>query len=268
MKEEIIKNELMRVEAAAVEIVKAQKLDLSTFSKIISKYPDSISYLKRNLDKIENPGLWFEDAKSVLICLFRYNSELEHDKINEIERDPQGFLERKKIKIPEFIKGKKFSIARYARPDDYHRVLREKVEKALKKAKEKIHALKWKIFVDSSPVAEKIWAAMSGLAFTGKNTLAINEKTGSYFNIAGAMLNIETDSAGSEAKSLCGDCLKCVQACPTGALTPYVLNPERCISYWTTHNRKSSAPPPEILPYCEKNFGCDICQEVCPYNQK
>lgn len=264
MKEEIIKNELLEVEAAAVEIVRLEKLNLNIFSKVVSNYPDSLSYLKRNLDKIEDPRIWFEKANSVLICLFPYRFV---PKDAAKYTNPQAFLEGKKIKIPDFLKGKNFSIARYAQLDDYHKVLREKVEKALKKAATQIPGLAWKIFVDTSPIAEKIWATMSGLTFIGKNTLAISEKIGSYFNIAGAMLNICTDKIPTVKKSLCGECMKCVQACPTGALTPYILNPKRCVSYWTTHNRKSDMPPSEILPYCEKTFGCDICQEVCPYNR-
>ncbi|MEW5951895.1 MAG: QueG-associated DUF1730 domain-containing protein [Elusimicrobiota bacterium] len=268
MKYEIIKEKALSRGAAFCEVIKLEDLDFNTFAKSLSRYPEGLSYLKKNENKIKNPKLWFEGAQSVLICLFPYwdktrNWEEENKKIS----DPEIFLKNNGRKIPDFLKGNKIKISRFALGPDYHISIRKILESALLESKKEIPDLSWKIFVDSSPVSEKIWAEAAGLAFIGKNTLAVNEYIGSYFFIGGAMLNLKEGIKPQKTKSLCADCSRCVFSCPTKALEPYSLNPLKCISYWTTHNKKNVVPPKEIEKECSDKYGCDICQKVCPYNK-
>lgn len=264
---EKIKSLVLENGAAQAEIIKINRIDTSLFRERASSYPAGLDYLRRGEKQRANPQLWFPEARSALLAIFPYwkKGMSLSEKQSEI-KNPYAFLENTGRKPPVFLKDKKFSIARYALFADYHITIRQALEKSLSKAGDIFEDLKWKIFVDSSPVLEKELAAKAGLAFTGKNTLAINEKIGSYFCIGGAMLNLDCGIDPLEVKSLCRDCRKCIDACPTGALSEYKLEPLKCLSYWTTHNKKEN-PPSELLHLCEKTFGCDICQEACPYNK-
>ncbi|GAB4033552.1 MAG: hypothetical protein Fur0012_13360 [Elusimicrobiota bacterium] len=264
---EKIKSLVLENGAAEAEIIKISAIDTSLFCERLSCYPAELDYLRRGERQRANPQLWFPGARSALLAIFPYwQKGISHcEKQSEI-KDPYAFLENTGRKPPAFLKGKRFSIARYALCTDYHITVRHAMEKALSIARNLFADLKWKIFVDSSPVLEKELAAKAGLAFPGKNTLAINEKIGSYFCIGGAMLNLDCGIEPIEVKSLCQNCQRCINACPTGALSEYKLEPLKCLSYWTTHNKKNT-PPLELLDLCEKTFGCDICQEACPYNK-
>lgn len=265
-----IKEVSKRYGAFASEIICVSELDLSLYESVVASYPENLNYLKK-IEIRKNIKNFFPQAKSVLLCLYQYwNSKMNYDSF-KIE-DVALHLKKTGRKIPVFIKDRVLDgnkISRYALSYDYHIVLRKKLAQTLQEIKKKFPEINGKIFVDSSPVVEKYLVKVAGLGWQGKNTLIINKDSGSYFFIGGIALNIQCEEKNIfPQKDLCGSCNKCLQACPTGALSEYKLNPIKCISYWTTHN-KSKFIPEEIL----KNnafyvYGCDICQEVCPYNSK
>lgn len=180
-------------------------------------------------------------------------------------------------------------ISRYAAGKDYHLVLRKKAARLadhfFEENKEVLPGLKYRITTDSAPVPEKILARNAGLGWQGKNTNLIHPEKGSYFFLTAVFLNAELegakgesplDSAGNLEESgdlfrpanfdRCGSCRQCLDACPTGALEPYRIQADRCLSYWTIEAREDM--PPEIAQNTKGwVFGCDICQEVCPYNR-
>lgn len=159
-----------------------------------------------------------------------------------------------------------YQISKYAYGEDYHRVIRKKLKSLLKKIGAAIGEVHGRGFVDSGPVMEKVWAAKSGIGWQGKNTNLIHPKRGSYFFLAELILDVEMQADGP-VRDYCGTCRACQDACPTDALnTAYQIDASRCISYLTIEHRGE-------LPSWAKDkmegwiFGCDICQEVCPWNR-
>jgi epoxyqueuosine reductase len=161
------------------------------------------------------------------------------------------------------------ALARFARGKEYHKFVRKKLREFCKLLSKDYPQTKFKTCVDTSPILEKALAARSGLGWIGKNTLLINEKYGSYFVLGEIITDLELDIDTAEhIKNGCGSCRKCIEACPTGALTePYILDAKRCLSYLTI---ESKDPLPSEFANLIKTgqYGCDICQEVCPYNEK
>lgn len=157
-------------------------------------------------------------------------------------------------------------IARYARHADYHGYIAERMKRAWKEAFD--GADDTLFFVDSKPIAEKAFAAKSGLGWIGKNTLLINDRYGSFFFVGLIMTSLALDSFTPTEGCIrgCADCTRCMDKCPTGAITsPGVLDCRRCISYLTLEHKGEI--PPEMRPLIGTHiFGCDVCQEVCPYN--
>lgn len=169
---------------------------------------------------------------------------------------------------PDGDDGSKGWISRYAWGDDYHDVVKEKLELLLGKVKE-IHpgAVEGRAFVDSGPVLERGIAGVAGIGWIGKNTALISPKRGSWFFLGELFLNLELEY-DRPIKDRCGKCDLCLKACPTGAFVgPYILDARRCISYLTIELK--GAIPQHLRPLMGNHiFGCDICQEVCPYNVK
>lgn len=159
-----------------------------------------------------------------------------------------------------------YKISQYAYGRDYHYVIKEKLNKLYDFIKTLAPNFKGRIFVDSAPVMEKTWAAKSGLGWIGKNTNLISKNHGSFLFIGEIILNLEL-AYDAPVKDMCGTCTRCIDACPTKALTAYQLDARRCISYLTIEKKKN-------IPEEFKNnwndwiFGCDICQNVCPWNAK
>lgn len=203
-----------------------------------------MNYMNNHFDKRVNPGLLVEGAKSVISVLLNYApKELQQD-----ENAPK--------------------IARYAYGKDYHFVIKDKLQQLYNFIKEEIYtSLEGRVFTDSAPVLDRAWAKKAGLGWVGKNTNLIHKKLGSYFFIAELISNLEVQSA-EEIKEACGGCQRCIDACPTGALiAPYRLDSNKCISYLTIEHRE--AIPEEFEGQFENwAFGCDICQEACPWNWK
>lgn len=159
-------------------------------------------------------------------------------------------------------------VSRYAYGEDYHKVIRKKLYELVAELEEKLHRpIGGRVFVDSAPVLERDWAKRAGVGWTGKNTLLINPRAGSYFFLAEIISDLELEP-DRQLKDYCGTCTACIDACPTEAISPngYLLDARKCISYLTIELKE--AIPDEFAGRMEGwAFGCDICQEVCPWNR-
>jgi epoxyqueuosine reductase len=209
---------------------------------IRKKLHQSFTYLETNLGKRLDPLQIMTDARSVIAVLLNYFPV--------------------KI-IPE---KDNFIISKYAYGEDYYPVVKKKMNELIRFMKHEYGEMKAQLFVDSGSVLEKVWAQRCGVGWQGKNTLLINKKAGSFFFIGIILTNVDLDPDQPETDQ-CRRCEKCVKACPTGALDqPYRLNISKCISYHTIENDQ---PVPKELKgkFHDRIFGCDICQDVCPYNR-
>jgi epoxyqueuosine reductase len=205
-------------------------------------YQGKMSYMANYFDKRLDPRLLVDDAKTVVSLLLNYYPE-------EIQN----------AESPK--------ISKYAYGEDYHTIIKDKLKELIQYLKENIGEINGRAFVDSAPVMDKVWANKSGLGWIGKNSNLIHPKEGSFFFIAELILDIEIEPDGP-MKDYCGTCTRCIDACPTGAIVqPYVVDGSKCISYLTIELKD------ELLPneFKEKMdnwmFGCDICQDVCPWNR-
>jgi len=201
-----------------------------------------MSYMENHFDKRLDPRLLVDDAKSVVSLLLNYYPSEEQD-----------------------LDGPK--ISKYAYGEDYHFVIKEKLKELLAFIHDEIGEVGGRVFVDSAPVMDKAWAQKSGLGWVGKHTNIIHPKHGSFFFIAELILDLELEPDGP-IKDYCGTCTKCIDACPTDAIVqPYVVDGSKCISYLTIE-LKDEILPSEFQGKMENwAFGCDICQDVCPWNR-
>ena len=157
-------------------------------------------------------------------------------------------------------------VARYAVGDDYHGTIRKRAVRAAGAAAARIGgAISWRVCVDSTPIAERAFAAAAGLGWIGKNGCLIDRELGSYLLLAEIVTDLDLPVDDPVAE-MCGSCVRCLEACPTGAfVAPAVLDANRCIAYWTIEHR--GPIPDDVKPHlAEHVFGCDVCQEVCPWN--
>jgi epoxyqueuosine reductase len=159
-------------------------------------------------------------------------------------------------------------IAKYAYGKDYHEVIRAKLNELMKLIKINIGDINGRGFVDSAPVLERTWAQRGGLGWVGKNGNLINKQGGSFFFIATLITDLELDYDEPAAKDYCGTCTKCIDACPTGAIADNkVIDGSKCISYFTIELKDQLIPGNMKDKFAEWMFGCDICQDVCPWNR-
>lgn len=209
----------------------------------------TMDWLARDPERRCEPDLVLPGCRSVLVLALNYQAPEELD---ARDAPPAG------------------KVSRYARGRDYHRVM----DKPLKKLARFLNSLGGegthsKPYVDHGPVLEREWAVRAGLGFVGKHTLLINPSAGSYFFLGVVMTTLEMEPTAQPATAAgCGDCRRCIEACPTGAITePWKLDARRCISYLTIEHK--GAIDPELAARMDGwVFGCDACQDVCPYNQK
>jgi len=201
-----------------------------------------MDYMNNHFDKRLDTRLLVPDSKSVISVLFNYFPS---------EKQVAGAAK----------------ISKYAYGRDYHEVIKEQLTKFLNKIREQIGEVSGRTFVDSAPVMDKAWAKKSGLGWLGKNGNLIHPKKGSFFFIAELILDLELNADGP-IKDYCGTCTKCIDACPTDALNQaYVVDGSKCISYLTIE-LKDELIPKEFKGKMESwAFGCDICQDVCPWNR-
>jgi epoxyqueuosine reductase len=159
-------------------------------------------------------------------------------------------------------------IAKYAYGQDYHEVIREKLKALLAIMKEDIGEINGRGFVDSAPVLERSWATRSGLGWIGKNGNFLNKQSGSFFFIATLIVDIELVYDDAFAKDYCGSCRRCIEACPTDAiLDNKVVDGSKCISYFTIELKDALLPEARKNEFSNWMFGCDVCQDVCPWNR-
>ncbi|MGB0195997.1 MAG: tRNA epoxyqueuosine(34) reductase QueG, partial [Flavobacteriales bacterium] len=157
-------------------------------------------------------------------------------------------------------------VARYAQGQDYHYVIKWKLKELMKWAQREWGEIGGRVFVDSAPVHERAWAAKSGLGWVGKNSLLLNQGMGSYFFIAELIIDVDLEPDAPTADH-CGTCTRCIDACPTGAIIQSgVVDGSKCISYFTIELR-GAIPEPVHQHLSPWVFGCDVCQEVCPWNR-
>jgi epoxyqueuosine reductase len=210
-------------------------------------YAGTMDYLVRGRDRRADPRVVFPGAESVVCVAIPY--------------DPRPLGGATPAAGPRY--------ARYLRHGDYHKEVAERLERALQRASES-SPFKWKVCVDTSAVLERSWAALAGLGWIGKNTLLIHPKHGSYLFLAEALVDRKLGLAPAPLADYCGHCTRCLDACPTKAFpSPRSLDANRCISYWTLE-RKGEAPLAESDRAGSGTWvaGCDLCQEVCPFNVK
>tara|TARA_S200000501_G_scaffold353014_1_gene372392 strand:- start:919 stop:1863 length:945 start_codon:yes stop_codon:yes gene_type:complete len=192
---------------------------------------------RKNIESLLN------GAKSVLTVGFNYLSEEQKERTN-------------------------FKIGKFGQGKDYHKVIFKKLKNIGKWIDNEIPDCKWRICIDSSPLLEKAWAEEAGLGWIGKNSNLINKEYGSWLTL-GFLILTKDFNPDESSISLCGKCEKCIDQCPTNAITePFVINSELCIAYHTIENRNETFPK-----HIEENLngwiaGCDICQDICPWNQK
>ena len=202
-----------------------------------------MTYLSNWFDKRLDPRRLVDGARSVVCLMYNYHTD---DK----QADPTA---------PK--------IAKYALGKDYHWVLKQKLSAIVENLREEVGEFNCRIFVDSGPVLEKAWAARAGLGWIGKNSLLLNRERGSYFFLSEIIVDFELDY-DQPIGDLCAKCRKCQDACPTGALVePRILDARRCISYFTIEYR-GDLPAGMRDRFNNWMFGCDICQDACPWNSK
>jgi epoxyqueuosine reductase len=204
-------------------------------------YQGEMHYLENYFDKRLDPTLLVPGAKSVISLVYNYYPKQE---INS-----------------------EFKIAKYAYGEDYHNVIKEKLSDFMHRIEEEIGHVNGHVFVDSAPVMERAWAQRSGLGWIGKNSLLLNRSMGSFFFLAEIILDLELECDGP-VKDYCGSCTACIDACPTDAIPePYVVDGSKCISYFTIELKGAIDEKHQPSSFNNWIFGCDICQDVCPWNR-
>ncbi len=242
----LIKTEAARLGFEQCKIAQATELteDARKLEQWLSKnYQGKMSYMERHFDMRIDPRKLVPGAKSVITLLLNYYPEAQQDQ-----------------DAPK--------IAKYAWGKDYHYVIREKLNSLLAFIQEQIGEVNGRGFVDSAPVLERSWAKRSGLGWIGKNAQLINPKTGSFFFIASLICDLSLEYDAPFTSDHCGTCTRCIDACPTEAIVDHaIIDASKCISYLTIELKD------EVLPVALQNkmegwaFGCDICQDVCPWNR-
>ena len=203
----------------------------------------TMGYMENHFDLRVDPGKLVPGAKSVITLLLNYFP-----------------LEKQNEEAPK--------ISKYAFGKDYHEVIREKLKQLLATARKEIGEINGRGFVDSAPVLERSWAERSGLGWIGKNGNLINNKAGSFFFIATLITDLELEYDDPFAKDYCGSCTRCIDACPTDAILPdKVVDGSKCISYFTIELKEMIIPENMKGKFENWIFGCDICQDVCPWNR-
>ena len=208
-------------------------------------YHGNMSWMARDPDQRTDPRKLFPAARSVVVVALNYYTPAEHSSAPNTGK-----------------------ISRYAWGDDYHDVVGSKLRSLLSWIQEQDSEAKGKVCVDIQPMLDKAWAARAGIGWLGKHTNLITKEVGSWVFIGELLLNLELDYDDEPIEDHCGSCTLCIDACPTNAIVePYVLNSNQCISYATIELREPEMPPP-IAKHLEGwLYGCDICQDVCPWNR-
>ncbi|WP_139958924.1 tRNA epoxyqueuosine(34) reductase QueG [Flavicella sediminum] len=205
-------------------------------------FQGEMSYLENHFDKRLDPTLLVEGAKSVISLSYNYFPEEE-------QTDAA------------------YKLAKYAYGQDYHHVIKDKLKLLMEEIQQEIGEVSGRAFTDSAPVLERAWAQKSGLGWNGKHSLLIQKKHGSFFFLAELILDLELEYDVPFHTNHCGTCTKCIDACPTQAILPNnTVDGSKCISYFTIE-LKNELPTSVKGKFDDWMFGCDICQDVCPWNR-
>lgn len=201
----------------------------------------SMHYMANHFDKRLDPTKLVEGAQSVITLLYNYYPK------------------------KDIFESASYKISKYAYGADYHFVIKDKLKEMIYEIQENIGEVNGRAFVDSAPILERAWAKKSGLGWIGKHSLLVTKSRGSFFFLAELILDLPLEEDGP-IKDYCGSCTRCVDACPTGAISPYEIDGSKCISYYTIE-LKDAIPEEASGKMGNWIFGCDICQDVCPWNR-
>ena len=242
-----LKDEAARLGFDACGIARAERLDDEARRLeqwLAEGRQASMAWMDNHFEKRVDPTRLVEGAQSVVSVLHNYYQPVAHGAGRDVGK-----------------------ISRYAWGDDYHYVLKEKLYELYNWLDERVGGIAGRAFVDSAPVLDKVWAQRSGLGWIGKHTNLINRRMGSFFFIGELIVDVPLPPDGP-IPDYCGSCTRCLDACPTDAIyMPYAVDANRCISYLTIEHRGDDIPP-ALHPGMENwIFGCDICQDVCPWNK-
>jgi epoxyqueuosine reductase len=200
-----------------------------------------MQYMENHFDKRLDPTKLVEDSKSVVSLLFNYYPK-------------------------DFQKDDTYKISKYAYGQDYHFVIKKKLKTLLQSIQSEIGEVHGRAFVDSAPVLDKAWAVRSGLGWMGKHSNVLTKQVGSFYFIAELIIDLELEY-DTPVTDHCGSCTACIDACPTQAIVePYVVDGSKCISYFTIE-LKDQIPTSFKNQFDDWMFGCDVCQDVCPWNR-
>jgi len=229
----------------AIGFAKVQELEkqfLNFENWIKQGFNANMNFFLRNKERRKNPILLFEKANTVIVFAKKYSVNFDFEQ--------------------------KIKIAKYALQPDYHTTIKKLLNQFCEFLSKKYNSESFS-FVDSGTILEKQWAVLAGIGWQGKNSLIINENFGSFFNIGIILTDLEIEP-DFPVQNKCKNCQKCIEVCPTSAIVlPFTVDANRCISYQTIENKNEK--PAEIKDAISKTnyvFGCDICQDICPFNQK
>ncbi len=250
MKTSLIKEKALEIGFHLVGIAPAVRYPEAEFYRqwIAKGFAGEMGYMTRNVEKREDCQVLFPPARSVIVCGMSYHSPIASS--------------------AEYSLPSKGWISRYAWGDDYHILLKNKLYTFLKFIQEESKSpVEAKVCVDTTPILERIYGKYAGLGWIGKNSCLLNQRYGSWFFLGEILINLDMDY-DLPAPERCGTCTRCLDACPTGALiAPRILAARKCISYLTIEF-KGIIPEEFRIAIGNNVFGCDRCQEVCPWNQK
>jgi epoxyqueuosine reductase len=207
-------------------------------------YQAELTYMERNAEKRKDIRKLVDGARSVISVILCYYPP-EQQKYSEAP-----------------------ILSKYAYGRDYHTVIKDRLNQLMEFIREIIPGAEGREFVDSAPVLEHAWASRAGLGWIGKNSLLISKRYGSFIFLAELVVNVELDY-DNPVRDMCGSCRKCLDSCPTGAINEgRMVDAGKCISYYTIENKTGSMPEELKHRFMNRVFGCDICQDVCPWNRK
>jgi epoxyqueuosine reductase len=244
----LIKQKAQEIGFSACGIASAHKLveeELRVKEYLQNQYQGSMGFMENHFEKRLDPTLLVPGAKSLVVVLLNYF--------------PHQLQTGNGVPI----------VSKYAYGTDYHVVIKDKLNQLLQFINTEISPAEGRVFTDSAPVLERAWAVQAGLGWIGKNGLLLNKELGSFFFIGELIIDLELEYDLPYEMEHCGSCKQCLSACPSKAIIkPYILDARRCISYLTIELKDDDIPE-EFRPHLSNRvFGCDICQDVCPWNKR